>query len=103
MSLSSINGSSGVSSAGSSSIALLQKEAQSIQKQITQESKSSDDAKTKARVMMMLEVQLQQIEAQIQQIQAKAAQAATSSAKSTTTDTTAQQPAKPTSKIDKLA
>jgi predicted RNase H-like nuclease (RuvC/YqgF family) len=53
----------------SSQIASLRKEMAGVQKQITEETQSDHDAKTKAQNIQMLQAELQMIQIQIQQLQ----------------------------------
>jgi len=77
-SVSSVNVSSVTSSydaSGSGSVASLQKQLTTLQKELSAETTSSDDAKTKEIKSAALSLQIQLVETQIQQIQQKNAEA----------------------------
>ena len=61
-------------SGSSSQIQQLQKQIQALEKQVSQENSSSDDAKTKAQMDQMYQLQIQELQMEIQQLQQQNAQ-----------------------------
>lgn len=72
MNISSISSTTSTSSSGNdSAVKQLQNQLNNLQKQVTSEGQSKDDAKTKQAKIQLLQTQIAQIQAQMQQIKAK--------------------------------